>query len=78
LYDGDQAVTTYYRGNLSVSAPSNDAPGDTGPDWADIATITPVQDPNSTELRRPMVTKAMPGRPMHITVYVPTPAQRKK
>lgn len=78
LYDGDQAITSYYRGNLAVSNSSNDDPNDTGPDWADVATITPVQLTGSAGATGRIVFDSKPGAPLHITVYVPPRAARVK
>ena len=78
LYDGDQAITSYYRGNLAVSNSSNDDPNGQGPDWADVATITPVQLTGSGSAKGRIVLDSKPGRPLHITVYVPPKASRVK
>jgi len=44
LYEGTSREVTYsYGGYLSANAPSNSSPNATGPDWADIATLTLTQ-----------------------------------
>jgi hypothetical protein len=78
VYDGANAVTAYYRGNLAVSNPLNYAPDGTGPDWVDIATITPVQQTNPNLRTAPLISRAVPGKPIHITVFVPAVATRPK
>lgn len=80
VYDGANAVTVYYRGNLAVSNLFNDSPDGTGPDWVDIATITPVQQTSQGSPVAPLISRAVPGQPIHITVFVPRPptATRQK
>ena len=81
LYDGPDAVTTSYRGNLAVSSPSNNQPGDVGADWVDIATITPVQGASrqSTVARQSVpIAAAAPGQPVDIRVPIASSWDRQE
>ena len=79
LYEGSPDQVEYnYGGYLSVSNPSNDGPEDTGADWVDIATITPVEhSPSWLGGWTPSVRTGIDGIP-HITVPVPPPSVRTK
>lgn len=77
VYDGARAQTSYYRGNLSVSSSSNRQPNGAGPDWADIATITPVQPTASLPAGQSIVQRGINGQ-LSIRVAVPTSAQSAK
>lgn len=67
LYNGtSRQVTRTFTGALSVSSPSNDAPGDTGPDWVDIATVVLTQ----SNAAGPSIQTAPDGT---ITIAVPVP-----
>lgn len=70
LYDGANAITSYYSGNLAVSNPSNRLPTDNGPDWADIVTVRPVAALGPV-FEGPMLRPVQPGEPVIITVPVP-------
>jgi uncharacterized protein YfaP (DUF2135 family) len=77
LYEGtSREVEYWYRGNLAVSDPWNDAPDDSGPDWVDIADIILTQTTSTaleTNLRANNLLKEI-----KITVPVPTKEQRIK
>jgi uncharacterized protein YfaP (DUF2135 family) len=77
VYNGEDAVTTYYRGNLAVSNPSNSSPTNTGPDWANIATIRPI-DPSGTTAQSATFRVVRQGQPLLITVPIPPLEQRIK
>jgi len=70
LYQGTpNSVTTSYSGELSYHYAYNcDPPTSTGPDWADVATITPVQALAGANLT-PTVTRSANGA-VHITVPI--------
>jgi uncharacterized protein YfaP (DUF2135 family) len=72
LYDGAEATTQYYRGNLSASSTSNTGPAGTGADWADIATVVPVQGAAAGSSSRQF------DGSLVITVPVPPPGTRQK
>jgi uncharacterized protein YfaP (DUF2135 family) len=75
LYDGTSRQATYtYTGGLAVSSPSNNLPNDTGPDWADIATITLTPDTGNSA----PAASAFSGSGIAITVPVPPAKQRIK
>lgn len=63
-----------FSGYLGNSNPNNDAPTDSGADWADIVTIRPVQDTNTAGIQKVSVSKE--GNIPVITVPVPTPEKR--
>jgi len=77
VYDGVRAQTSYFRGNLGVSVPSNDQPGGTGADWANIATITPVQPTAALPAGQSIVQRGVNGQ-LNIRVAVPLAPQRVK
>lgn len=74
VYEGTSRAQEYwYRGNLAISYPYNDAPNGSGADWVDIADITLTQA-TSSALR---VNKLSNGN-IKITVPVPPKEQRLK
>ena len=76
LYSGTSRQVTYsYTGALAVSDYLNSFPSDTGPDWANIATVTLTQSGGNTV--EPGV-RLSPEGGLDITVPVPPPAERRK
>lgn len=74
LYNGtSRQVTHTFSGALSANSPGNSAPNDTGPDWANIATIIPTQSLNTA----PIIQSDADGS-MIITVPIPPEAERRK
>ena len=59
LYEGtDRATTASYTGVLSVDNSSNSSPSSTGPDWANVLDIIPVQ---STSNGQPQIIRSPTG-----------------
>jgi len=76
--DTPYEVTYHFGGYLGASDPGNDQPEDSGPDWVDIATITPVEHtPSALGGWTPVVRPGIDGIP-NITVPVPPPSMRVK
>lgn len=76
--DTDYEVQYNFGGYLGTSSPSNNQPENTGADWADIATVTPVEHtPSALGMWYPSVRTGIDGIP-HITVPVPPPSVRTK
>ncbi len=78
LYEGTDRETTYtFRGNLADDDFDNDGPGDTGPDWRDIATIQLTQEGATSIGAKSLLDPS--GRPrIQITVPVPPESERIK
>ncbi len=77
LYNGTSRQRTYtYSGALSVNNFSNDGPNDTGPDWAEIATIVLTQAAGNATT--PEAQPTVGGGGVTITVPVPAPDGRRK
>jgi hypothetical protein len=75
-YEGtDQEFFETFSGYFGISNPSNNAPTDSGADWADIVTIRPVQAANTAGIQKASISKE--GKVPVITVPVPTPAKRQ-
>jgi hypothetical protein len=70
----DHEVDYWFRGNLAVSDSWNAAPDDTGPDWADIASLTLIR----TDSRTMPTIKFSSGGKNKITVPVPSRKERNK
>lgn len=74
LYEGTSREQEYwYRGNLAVSNPDNDAPNDSGSDWVDIADITLTQTQSASR-----VLKSMQVSNGNIKITVPVPSKEKR
>ena len=72
LYEGTPQMTTAtFSGVLGDAIPSNHYPADSGPDWADVVTITPVQPGPS---RQVSMTKTESGK---IQIIVPVPSDEE-
>jgi uncharacterized protein YfaP (DUF2135 family) len=69
-----QEVEYCFGGNLAVSDYWNDAPDDTGPDWADIASLTLTR----ADTRSTPTVKFSPGGKINITVPVPSREERNR
>jgi len=77
LYEGTEFATTLsYAGALTSENYSNTGPTSTGADWADVATITPVQ-PGAGADTSLTVSRGVSGA-LEIKVPVPLPEQRIK
>ena len=77
VYEGTSREQEYwYRGNLAVSNPSNNAPNGSGADWVDIADITltqaTTQEVSAHALR---ATRVSDG---HINITVPVPSKEQR
>lgn len=68
---GWQTIETF-TGTLAACDPLNDAPGDTGADWADIAVVRPTNDAS----KRGDIFFPYPGASYVINTPVPTPEGR--
>jgi hypothetical protein len=78
VYEGTSRVQEYwYRGNLAVSNPSNNAPDGSGEDWVDIANITLTQATTQAPAHALRAMRASDGR-INLTVPVPSKEQRIK
>jgi len=78
MYEGsDREVATTYRGNLSANDSNNDAPTDTGADWAEIATVRPAQSAGKAPVTN-QILEPQPGEILHVTAPVPLPEERVK
>jgi len=78
LYEGTSRVQEYwYRGNLAVSNPSNDAPNGSGADWVNIADITLTRATTQATDLALKATRASNGS-INLTVPVPSKEQRLK
>ncbi len=76
--DTPYQVQYHYSGYLGTSSPGNNQPENSGADWADIATVTPVEHtPSALGGWQPSVRMGIDGIP-HITVPVPPPSLRAK
>jgi uncharacterized protein YfaP (DUF2135 family) len=74
LYEGTSREREYwYRGNLAVSASSNNSPTGSGADWADIASITLTEASNAA-----FKVNRLSNGEIKITVPVPPETQREK
>jgi len=74
LYEGTSREQEYwYRGNLAVSNPYNDAPNDSGADWVDIANITLAQVQTAS-----CVLKAIQASNSDIEVTIPVLPKRQR
>ena len=76
--EGSNAVTSFYRGTLSVSSPSNDAPNGVGADWVNIATVTPVQPAASGTAASNRATIAAAPRDQAVLITAPVPANSER
>jgi uncharacterized protein YfaP (DUF2135 family) len=77
LHDGANAITTYYRGNLAISNPSNTQPTDTGPDWANIVTLRFIA-PSDLNTQSAISRGVRQEQPIIVTVPIPPLEHRIK